>query len=386
MLALYRSGRQADALAAYRVRAPHARRRARHRTGPRHCASWSRRSSVRTRPRPRGEDRRGRKQPEQPPSTPLAGPPRGTRRRSLPSSSRSRRHPSRVAALDPEALRHITARAFDELRGCRERHGGTVETITAAGLIAVFGLPVGPRGRCAARDAGRRRGLVLASPGSPTSSPPTLGSARAVTIGVSTGRGHHGRVDAVRSRARPASHSRAQHGSSQAGRLGETSLSTSDAAGRARCSDRGARDRRLGARVPRRRIRSSAAMGDGRPVFSLADGRPRPRAAPASRRVRAGGRRPVVPALHGARPCRGRQVTARPGVPARTSAARRSSRRGRCLPYGEGITYWPLLEAVKDAVGPRRRRLAGADARLRLAALLAERRRARHRSPSAWPR
>ena len=25
--------------------------------------------------------------------------------------------------------------------------------------------------------------------------------------------------------------------------------------------------------------------------------------------------------------------------------------RGRCLPYGEGITYWPLLEAVKEAVG-----------------------------------
>ena len=25
--------------------------------------------------------------------------------------------------------------------------------------------------------------------------------------------------------------------------------------------------------------------------------------------------------------------------------------RGRCLPYGEGITYWPLLEAVNEAVG-----------------------------------
>ena len=24
---------------------------------------------------------------------------------------------------------------------------------------------------------------------------------------------------------------------------------------------------------------------------------------------------------------------------------------GRCLPYGEGITYWPLLEAVKSVVG-----------------------------------
>ena len=32
-------------------------------------------------------------------------------------------------------------------------------------------------------------------------------------------------------------------------------------------------------------------------------------------------------------------------------AGRAEVARGRCLPYGEGITYWPLLEAVKDAVG-----------------------------------
>jgi hypothetical protein len=25
--------------------------------------------------------------------------------------------------------------------------------------------------------------------------------------------------------------------------------------------------------------------------------------------------------------------------------------RGRCLPYGEGITYWPVLEAVMDVAG-----------------------------------
>ena len=25
--------------------------------------------------------------------------------------------------------------------------------------------------------------------------------------------------------------------------------------------------------------------------------------------------------------------------------------RGRCLPYGEGITYWPLAEALKEAAG-----------------------------------
>ena len=30
--------------------------------------------------------------------------------------------------------------------------------------------------------------------------------------------------------------------------------------------------------------------------------------------------------------------------------------RGRCLSYGEGITYWPLIEVVRDALGRKRRR------------------------------
>ena len=60
--------------------------------------------------------------------------------------------------------------------------------------------------------------------------------------------------------------------------------------------------------------------------------------------------RPLVPALHGARPRRCREVAAR----RRSSSGPRSGRRfarGRCLPYGEGITFWPLLEAVREAVG-----------------------------------
>ena len=80
-------------------------------------------------------------EPEQPPSTPL------------PVSREGRKTVTAVFfaittsseqgdRLDPEALRHITARAFDELQDAVERHGGTVETITAAGLSAVFGLPV----------------------------------------------------------------------------------------------------------------------------------------------------------------------------------------------------------------------------------------------------
>ena len=36
--------------------------------------------------------------------------------------------------------------------------------------------------------------------------------------------------------------------------------------------------------------------------------------------------------------------------------ATRDGLRGRCLPYGEGITFWPLAEVVRDAAGIDRRR------------------------------
>jgi predicted ATPase len=43
--------------------------------------------------------------------------------------------------------------------------------------------------------------------------------------------------------------------------------------------------------------------------------------------------------------------------------------RGRCLPYGEGITYWPLLEVVKDLAGIEESEF-GDDAAARVAALV----------------
>ena len=81
----------------------------------------------------------------------------------------------------------------------------------------------------------------------------------------------------------------------------------------------------------------------------LADGRPRARAAAAARRLRAGRQRPLLPALHCARCRRCREVAARAGVPRRPRRQRLVAR-GRCLPYGEGITFWPL------ARGRQRRR------------------------------
>ena len=44
--------------------------------------------------------------------------------------------------LDPEALRRVMGRYFDEARGVLERHGGTVEKFIGDAVMAVFGVPV----------------------------------------------------------------------------------------------------------------------------------------------------------------------------------------------------------------------------------------------------
>ena len=44
--------------------------------------------------------------------------------------------------LDPEALRRLTSRAFDEVRAAVERYGGTIDAVAGDGVSAVFGVPV----------------------------------------------------------------------------------------------------------------------------------------------------------------------------------------------------------------------------------------------------
>ena len=42
---------------------------------------------------------------------------------------------------DPEAIRRVMTRFFDEMRVVLERHGGTVEKYIGDAVMAVFGIP-----------------------------------------------------------------------------------------------------------------------------------------------------------------------------------------------------------------------------------------------------
>ena len=44
--------------------------------------------------------------------------------------------------LDPESLRRVMSRYFDEMRQVIERHGGRVEKFIGDAVMAVFGVPV----------------------------------------------------------------------------------------------------------------------------------------------------------------------------------------------------------------------------------------------------
>ena len=60
-------------------------------------------------------------------------------------------------SVDPEALQGLLARYFERMKAIVESHGGSVEKFIGDAVMAVFGVPGGARGRCAARLPGGGR-------------------------------------------------------------------------------------------------------------------------------------------------------------------------------------------------------------------------------------
>jgi class 3 adenylate cyclase/tetratricopeptide (TPR) repeat protein len=235
-------------------------------------------------------------------------------------------------SVDPEALRALLARYFERMKAIVESHGGTVEKFIGDAVMAVFGVPLAHEDDAlrAVRAAAEMRAAL-----------PELGvQAR---IGVNTGEvvtGTEERLatgDAVNVAARL----------EQAAQPGEVLLGAEtmrlvrnavDAEPVEPLELKGKREpvrafRLVAVREAPERLHGNAFVGRDRELEQIA-----------AAWVRAGIEQR----------CELLTIVAEAGVGKTRLAAEALSRldarlvRARCLSYGEGITYWPVVEVVKQ--------------------------------------
>ena len=235
-------------------------------------------------------------------------------------------------SVDPEALQGLLARYFERMKGIVEAHGGTVEKFIGDAVMAVFGVPVAHEDDAlrACRAAVEMRDAL-----------PELGVEG--RIGVNTGEvltGTEERLatgDAVNLAARL----------EQAAEPGEVLIGAQTVglvAGAIEVGDERLLELKgkaepvaalplLSVRELGERSHAARFVGRERELQQLVDGWDR--------------------ALAGPR-CELITVVGDPGVGKSRLVAEALARlgarvvRGRCLSYGEGITYWPVVEVVKQ--------------------------------------
>jgi class 3 adenylate cyclase/tetratricopeptide (TPR) repeat protein len=252
--------------------------------------------------------------------------------------------------LDSESLRALMSRYFEEMRRVVEGHGGVVEKFIGDAVMAVFGLPI-VREHDAHRAVRAAEEMRVALSGLNHELEADWGVRLAARIGVNTGE--------------------VVTGDPESGQR----LVTGDAVNVAARLEQAAGEMEvflgpLTYRLVRDEIEAEPVeplalkgKADRVPAYRLlglrrADGRPRRPAAPLI------GRETEVAALRdeffravGAGSCRLATVLGDAGVGKSRLVAELAHSldgeavflHGRCLPYGRGITFWPLREAVRQA-------------------------------------
>jgi len=355
MLALYRSGRPGDALALYRE----FRGLLVEELGMEPGLELRELEQAILRQEPALESpvvellARGSAQREQEPKMPVSeAPPRDERKivtvlfADLVGSTRLGRQ------LDPEALRRLMSRYFEEMRAVLERHGGRVEKYIGDAVMAAFGVPVLHEDDAlrAVRAAVEMRERLSSLNDEIERA---WGIRLMARIGVNTGEV----IAGDSSQGHPFVTGEAVNA---AKRLEEVAESNEVLIGDT--THRLVRDTVRVEPVGQRTTKGNESIGAFRVVEVLAgaSGRARRFDSPLVGRERQLGS--LVTAFTSAATDRGCHLFTVLG-----SAGVGKSRlveefvkglldsvtvlRGRCLPYGEGITYWPLAEVAREAAG-----------------------------------
>jgi class 3 adenylate cyclase/tetratricopeptide (TPR) repeat protein len=250
--------------------------------------------------------------------------------------------------LDPESFRRVMARYFEAARACLERHGGTVEKFIGDAVMAVFGVPTVHED-----DALRALRAAVELRDSLASVNDELEHEYGVSLllrtGVNTGEvvtGTEERLvtgDAVNVAARL----------EQAAQPGEILIGGQ--------TWRLARDAIEVGRVEPLSLQGKAEsfaayrllrVLEGAPAFERAFDAPL-----VGRRQELARVREIFDEVVAKRRCRLVAVLGPPGIGKSRLARELDSAlageaavlSGRCLPYGEGITFWPLFEIFRDA-------------------------------------
>ena len=242
-----------------------------------------------------------------------------------------------VASADPEVVRRRVNRYFDGRRSCIEVHGGTVEKFAGDAVMAAFGVPLTHED-----DAERAVRAALAI--LPTAS---TSSELSVRIGVESGEvvvdegdSTFATGEAVNLAARL--QQAAQPGEILLGptvrRLAAGTVEVDDA-GRSRSRVAGSRSGPGGSFAPTTRAAASPRRSSGARRSSSCSRTPSPG------RSATGGH-----ARHHLRRARNREDAAR-HASSSTGVERVTTLAGRSLPYGEGVTYWPLASMIKASAG-----------------------------------